>query len=40
LIPAIVFGGIFLILLTRALEDFGRAYTAIKTVVRKQVDLK
>src|SRR5688572_6489065 len=40
LIPAIAFAGIFLILLTRALEDFGRAYTAIKTVVRKQDDLK
>jgi glycosyltransferase involved in cell wall biosynthesis len=40
LIPAIVFACIFLILLTRALEDFGRAYTAVKSVVRKQDELK
>jgi len=38
--PALVFACIFLILLTRVLEDFGRAYLAVKTVVKKQSELK
>jgi hypothetical protein len=39
-IPAIVFACIFLILLIRILEDYGRAYVAVKTVVKKQSELK
>ena len=35
-IPAIVFGGIFLILFGRILEDYGRAYLALKTVAKEQ----
>jgi O-antigen biosynthesis protein len=40
LIPAMVFASILLILLTRVLEDFGRAYLAVKTVVKKQNEFK
>ena len=40
IVPALVFGGIFLILFSRILEDYGRAYLAAKTVVKKQNELK
>ena len=38
--PAMVFACIFLILFIRVLEDFGRAYQAVKIAVKKQSDLK
>jgi len=40
LIPAIVFVGILLILLTRVMQDIGRAFLAVKSVAKKQNELK
>ncbi|HKZ66097.1 MAG TPA: glycosyltransferase family 2 protein, partial [Chitinophagaceae bacterium] len=40
MIPAMVFSCIFLILLIRILGDYGRAYLAVKTVVKKQNEIK
>jgi len=40
IVPALVFSGIFLLLFSRILEDYGRAYKAAKTVVKKQSELK
>lgn len=39
-IPAIVFGGIFLLLFSRILGDYGRAYLAATTVIKKQKEAK
>lgn len=40
IIPAFVFGSIFLVLVFRLSEDYGRAYSAAKNVVKKQSDIK
>jgi O-antigen biosynthesis protein len=40
IIPALVFGAIFLVLIFRLSEDYGRAYSAAKDVVKKQSDIK
>ena len=39
-VPAFVFGGIFLLLFGRILGDYGRAYLAAKTVIKKQKEIK
>jgi hypothetical protein len=38
IIPALLFGSVFLILIFRLLEDYGRAYLSVKKVVNKQAD--
>ena len=38
IIPALLFGSVFLLLVFRLLEDYGRAYLSAKKVVNKQAD--
>jgi hypothetical protein len=39
-IPSILFGSIFLLLVFRLLEDYGRAYLSAKKVVKKHAGCK
>jgi glycosyltransferase involved in cell wall biosynthesis len=40
MIPAVFFACLFIVLITRLLEDFGRAYMSVKAVVKKQNEFK